>query len=125
MLPAKVDLTEELATFLRQLRLDHPVNGEVLTAEKLSKAIGNNRAWMSQIESRRLKKIKREDIIKIYSYLYLYDENKSEKIAELDIISVNETNKDMDDILLENIQLKRENEMLKKKLQSIMEIIKE
>ena len=57
MLPMKLDLTEELAATLRQLRLDHPVNGEVLTAENLSKAIGNNRAWMSQIESRRLKKI--------------------------------------------------------------------
>lgn len=66
MLPMKLDLTEELAATLRQLRLDHPVNGEVLTAENLSKAIGNNRAWMSQIESRRLKKIRREDIIAIY-----------------------------------------------------------
>ena len=70
MLPMKLDLTEELAATLRQLRLDHPVNGEVLTAEKLSKAKGNNRAWMSQIESRRLKKIKREDVIKIYRLLY-------------------------------------------------------
>ena len=66
MLPMKLELTEKLAATLRQLRLDHPVDGEVLTAENLSKAIGNNRAWMSQIESRRLKKIRREDIIKIY-----------------------------------------------------------
>lgn len=70
MLPMKLELTEKLAATLRQLRLDHPVNGEVLTAENLSKAIGNNRAWMSQIESRRLKKIRREDIIKIYRLLY-------------------------------------------------------
>lgn len=70
MLPMKLELTEKLAATLRQLRLDHPVDGEILTAENLSKAIGNNRAWMSQIESRRLKKIRREDIIKIYKLLY-------------------------------------------------------
>ena len=88
MLPAKLDLTEELATFLRQLRLDHPVNGEVLTAEKLSKEIGNNRAWMSQIESRRLKKIKREDVIKIYKLLLNESNEKEiERIAELDLCS--------------------------------------
>ena len=83
MLPMKLDLTEELAATLRQLRLNHPVNGEVLTAENLSKAIGNNRAWMSQIESRRLKKIKREDIIKIYKLLYNEpDDAKAERKAE-------------------------------------------
>ena len=86
MLPMKLDLTEELAATLRQLRLDHPVNGEVLTAENLSKAIGNNRAWMSQIESRRLKKIRREDIIAIYKVLYdEADDYKAEYRAELDL----------------------------------------
>ena len=88
MLPMKLELTEELAATLRQLRLDHPVNGEVLTAEKLSKAIGNNRAWMSQIESRRLKKIKREDIIKIYKLLFGYQDNQeAEDKAEMDLLS--------------------------------------
>ena len=87
MLPMKLDLTEELASTLRQLRLDHPVNGKILTAENLSKAIGNNRAWMSQIESRRLKKIKREDIIKIYQLLFnLPTEEKAEDKAELDLL---------------------------------------
>ena len=42
MLPMKLELTEKLAATLRQLRLDHPVDGEILTAENLSKAIGNN-----------------------------------------------------------------------------------
>lgn len=83
----KLDLTEELAATLRQLRLDHPVNGEVFTAEKLSNTIGNNRAWMSQIESRRLKKIKREDIIKIYKVLFGYEDNETaEDKAEVDLL---------------------------------------
>lgn len=87
MLPIKLDLTEELAATLRQLRLDHPVNGEVLTAENLSKAIGNNRAWMSQIESRRLKKIRREDIIAIYKVLYGEDDDyNAEYRAEVDLM---------------------------------------
>lgn len=109
MLPIKLDLTEELAATLRQLRLDHPVNGEVLTAENLSKAIGNNRAWMSQIESRRLKKIRREDIIAIYKVLYdETDDYKAEYRAELDLekfyIDINtmlslNSNKDLEDKL--------------------------
>lgn len=87
MLPMKLNLTEELAATLRQLRLDHPINGEVLTAENLSKAIGNNRAWMSQIESRRLKKIKREDVIKIYRLLYNEsDDYQAEYHAEVDLM---------------------------------------
>ena len=84
MLPMKLDLTEELAAALRQLRLDNPINGKVLTAENLSKAIGNNRAWMSQIESRRLKKIKREDIIKIFKLLFNDpDDDAAEYHAEI------------------------------------------
>jgi transcriptional regulator with XRE-family HTH domain len=92
MLPIKMDLTEKVAATLRELRLEYPVNGEILTAEKLSKAIGNNRAWMSQIESRRLKKIKREDIIKIYKLLHNEnDDKKAEQIAEADLCSPFET----------------------------------
>lgn len=88
MLPMKLDLTQELAATLRQLRLDHPINGKVLTAENLSKAIGNNRAWMSQIESRRLKKIRREDIIAIYKILFNYeDEQDAEDKAEMDLLN--------------------------------------
>ena len=88
MLPIKMELTERVAATLRRLRLEYPVDGEILTAENLSKAIGNNRAWMSQIESRRLKKIKREDIIKIYKLLHNEpDENKAEQMAEEDLCS--------------------------------------
>jgi len=97
MLPIKMDLTEKVAATLRELRLEYPVNGEILTAEKLSKAIGNNRAWMSQIESRRLKKIKREDIIKIYKLLHNEkDDTKAEQIAEADLCSPFETRYDPD-----------------------------
>lgn len=97
MLPIKLDLTEKVAATLRQLRLDYPVNGEVLTAEGLSKAIGNNRAWMSQIESRRLKKIKREDIIKIYKLLHNESDDKiAEQMAEADLCSTFETRYDSD-----------------------------
>lgn len=88
MLPMKLDLTEKVAATLRRMRLEYPVNGEVLTAEKLSKAIGNNRAWMSQIESRRLKKIKREDVIAIYKLLHNEPNDiKAEQIAEADLCS--------------------------------------
>ena len=76
MLPMKLNLTEELASELRHLRLSHPVNGEILTAEKLSKELGKNRAWVSQIESRRLKKIKREDVIKLYKLYYGYSDRE-------------------------------------------------
>ena len=128
MLPVKLDNTMELANALRKLRKSHPVNGEVLTAENLSKAIGNNRAWMSQIESRRLKKIKREDIIKIYKLLYGCDDELAEKYVEKDlkgdINNIEQRDcKNIEEIYVENVFLKQENEMLKRKLQSIMEIL--
>lgn len=88
MLPMKLDLSKSLAIKLRDLRLNNPINGEVLTAENLSKAIGNNRAWMSQIESRRLKKIRREDIIAIYQLLFsLSSQDEAENKAENDLIN--------------------------------------
>ena len=91
----KIDLTEKVAATLRRLRLEYPVNGETLTAEKLSKAIGNNRAWMSQIESRRLKKIKREDVIAIYQLLHNEpDETKAEQMAEADLCTPFDTRYD-------------------------------
>ena len=87
MLPSKIKLTKELAGKLREIRLNNPVNGEILTAENLSKSIGNNRAWMSQIESRRLKNIKREDIIKIYRLLFnITSSDEAEEKAELDLL---------------------------------------
>lgn len=95
MLPIKMELTEKVAATLRRLRLEYPVDGEILTAENLSKAIGNNRAWMSQIESRRLKKIKREDVIKIYKLLHNEpDDAKAERLAEADLCSPFETRYD-------------------------------
>lgn len=88
MLPMKLELSKPLAIKLRDLRLNNPVNGEILTAENLSKAIGNNRAWMSQIESRRLKKIRREDIIAIYQLLFsLPSQDDAENKAENDLIN--------------------------------------
>lgn len=82
----KLELTEELAATLREMRLTHPVNGKILTAENLSKAIDKNRAWMSQIESRRLKKIKREDIIKLFKLLYNEpDDYRAEYRAETNL----------------------------------------
>lgn len=87
MLPIKIELTKELSVKLRDLRLNNPVDGTVLTAENLSKAIGNNRAWMSQIESGRLKNIKREDLISIYKLLFHLSSNtEAENKAEKDLI---------------------------------------
>ena len=205
MLPMNLDLTEDLAAKLREIRLNNPVNGEILTAENLSKAIGNNRAWMSQIESRRLKKIRREDVIKIYKYIYNTEDIKSEEKAESDLhdfiiykvklsdiqrkiikakrkqsnirgdvlsleigkgkayisqiesgkiaripkdtlqiiadkldcnieeiigkendcleLEIDDADRNIKDVVAENIILRQENEMLKKKLRSIMEII--
>ena len=85
MLPICFELTESLSAKLREIRLENPVDDETLTAEKLSKAIGNNRAWMSQIESRRLKKIRRDDVIKIYQYIFGLNKTEAEEKAETDL----------------------------------------
>ena len=75
----KLTLTEDLAAMIKKLRQTHSKNGKKITAEQLSLAIGKNRAWMSQIESRRLKKIKKQDIIKIYMYLFEIDTSSAEE----------------------------------------------
>ena len=83
MLPNKLEVTDEFITLLRKERAEHPIDGKILTAKELSSAIGKNIAWISQIEGKRLKKIKREDIISIYKVLYSEtNDSKAEEIAE-------------------------------------------
>lgn len=53
--------------------------------ENMSKILEKNRAWISQVESRRLKKIKREDIINIYKLLFNLDDTMTEYVAERDL----------------------------------------
>lgn len=62
---------------LKQLRLNNPKDDKVLTAEELSIALEKNRAWVSQIESRRLKNVKSEDVLKMYIYLLNEDMNSA------------------------------------------------
>lgn len=89
----KIDLNDKLRAKLREIRINNLVSQEVLTAENLSKAIGNNRAWMSQIESGRLKKIKREDVIAIYKLLFsVSSDSEAEEMAEVDLFGFIVTN---------------------------------
>ena len=75
-LPQKIENTSEFASMIKQLRLDHPKNGRVITAGELSLALSRNKTWISQIESRRIKNIKTDDIISIY--MYLMDTDKTD-----------------------------------------------
>lgn len=70
IIPEKIDNTEEFALLFKKLRQDHPRDGKTITAQQLSLQIyPNNRAWASQVESRRLKNVKSEDMIAVYEYL--------------------------------------------------------
>lgn len=82
MLPNKIKNTETTAKQLKKERLSHPKDGKILTANDLSLLISNNRALVSQIESLRLKNIKRDDIISIFCVLYNVDSFKAEQLAE-------------------------------------------
>lgn len=77
----RVENTRGLALTLKQLRTTHPQDGKILTAEELSLKLGKNRAWISQIESRRLKTIKYNDIEKIIDFLL--DSQKAEQLKEM------------------------------------------
>lgn len=96
MLPLRINLDEKIRICLRSQRLNAIVDGKTLTAEQLSLAIGKNRAWMSQIESGRLKTIRREDIISLYKYLFDLNDEDAEKKAENDF----SINLDMSDDLV-------------------------
>lgn len=65
----KICLTPMMVEDLKNLRLNHPVNGAVMTANDISIAIGNHRAWLSQIKTMRLKTIKRSEINAIFKEL--------------------------------------------------------
>lgn len=75
----KVDNTIELASMVSKMRKNNFVDGKPLTAHELSLKMGKNRAWVSQLESRRLKKVKYSDIIKLYKILLSYDTETAEK----------------------------------------------
>lgn len=77
LFPEKIENTPEVASMLKQLRLNNPKDDKVLTAEELSIALEKNRAWVSQIESRRLKNVKSEDVLKMYIYLLNEDMNSA------------------------------------------------
>ena len=88
MLPRKLNITSNLIKKLKNLRLENPINGHVMTAKELSSAIGKNIAWISQIEGERLKTIKKEDIISIYKVLFNEsDDDNAEFIASKDLES--------------------------------------
>lgn len=79
----KVDNTPELALELTQLRKNHPKNGKVLSKEHLSLTMGKGRTWLSQVETRRLKKVDSADIVKLYSLLLNVDiQTAEEKFLE-------------------------------------------
>lgn len=82
MATKRLELTEELASYLRSLRQSHPVNGSILTAEILSKELGKNRAWVSQIESRRLKYIRYSDVVTLFQFFFGDDALNSQEYAD-------------------------------------------
>lgn len=82
---SKVRITEEFAKDLRALRLNHPVNGQVLTAQGLSFAINKPRVWMSQLESpnkKGKKFVRTTDLNLIFEKLLGKDAYKSDEYMD-------------------------------------------
>ncbi len=81
----KIENTKEFADMFRKLREDSIKNGKMVTAQQLSLAVyPKNRAWASQVESGRLKKVKYEDMITVYKYLFDLNEESALKRFEND-----------------------------------------
>lgn len=74
MLDDKIVLTNDLKQFIRITREQ---NGFVLS--DFEKKINHSPAWLSQVESNRIKSIKRKDLIDIFKFML----NKSNEDAEL------------------------------------------
>ena len=83
-LPPKIENTSEFASMIKQLRLNHPHNGHIITAGELSLSLNRNKTWISQIESRRIKNIKVDDIISIYMYLMNTDKTNAKECFKKD-----------------------------------------
>ena len=66
----RIELTESIRNELRRRRKSYHVNGINCTAHELSIIIGKNRAWMSQIETGRLRYIRYSDLMLVFNALY-------------------------------------------------------
>ena len=112
MLPIEISVSEELAVKLRNMRKSNLVYGEVMTAEKLSKAIHNDKSFVSQLENNRLKYVKCEDIVKIYSIILGCDIEYAVIKVESDLCSIVSKQKN-GKIYLSNIQREKIKEIRK------------
>lgn len=85
ILPDKIDNTEAFAAMFKKLRTETPKNGKILTSQELSLIVyPKNRAWVSQIENRRLKKVKSQDMIAVYECLFDEDYDTAKEHFEAD-----------------------------------------
>lgn len=127
----KLENTEAFAAMLKNLRLSHLFDGKPLTAHELSIKMGKNRAWVSQLESRRLKKVKTDDVLKLYRILLNTDATNAELQFRNDYatnISINsffeQTFKDLHDTVLAKYLSLEEPESKKKLLTLISNLEK-
>lgn len=109
-------LTDKIIENIIQKRKD-----ENLSAYGLSEKIGKTKFWLPNIENRKQKKIKYDDLEKIAVGLQCKIENL---IENQDMIMVNEEF-NYKTLLRENNKLRKENEELKKKISYIKEILKQ
>ena len=116
----KVSLSNLQRSNLRKLRESV---GEV--ADDVSKAIGKSQSWLSQIERGRLQKVSIEDLELIAEKISCtvadilgYEPDVVENVEDYDYDS-----KNIYEIITENIELKRENQVLKEKLRQIRKVI--
>jgi transcriptional regulator with XRE-family HTH domain len=86
MLKDKIVLTDDLKQFIRRTR-----NKQGVSLMDLEKKTKHSTSWLSQVEGKRIKTIKRKDLIEIFKIIL----DKTDEEAELYIENyINENNQD-------------------------------
>lgn len=116
----KVSLSNLQRSNLRKLRESV---GEV--ADDISQAIGKSKSWLVQIERGRIQKVSIEDLELIAGKISctVADILGYEPDVVEDVEDYNYDCKNIQEIITENIELKRENQALKEKLRQIRKVI--
>ena len=69
MLPEKITLTNAFRKYITETRVSAKEENSLLSADYVSKQIGRSKSWLSQVENGRLKTVKKNDLINVFSFI--------------------------------------------------------
>ena len=89
MLDKKIRLNNAIRNFISEERKFAKKNNPDMTADGISIEIGRTQSWLSQVENGRLKSVKTNDLIKVFSVIRDVDYQNAKKYLDDEICYIN------------------------------------